>query len=102
MTFPVVYFPGASADIDSAISWLADRSTLAAADFVRVIHRAELHLSRTPFIYQIVRHDIRRVHLKPFRYGLYYRVADDRVNVLACQHTSRSPRTIFGIVSDRL
>jgi plasmid stabilization system protein ParE len=101
VSFRVVYFSGASGDIDAAIAWLRERAPAAANDFVRTIARAELHLRHTPLIYQAVRHDIRRVHLKPFRYGLYFRVVDDRVIVIACLHTSRSPRAIARTLSRR-
>ncbi|TWT04112.1 hypothetical protein FQU96_26950 [Reyranella sp. CPCC 100927] len=87
--------------MDAAIAWLRDRVPAAVADFVHAIARAEVHLRRTPMIYRIIRHDIRRVHLKPFRYGLYFRVVGDRVIVIACQHTSRSPHVILRTLSTR-
>ncbi|HEX2884812.1 hypothetical protein [Vineibacter terrae] len=71
-------------------------------DFISAISRAEAHLRRTPRIYQVVRHDIRRVHLKPFRYGLHFRIVSDRVIVIACQHSSRSPRSIARFVATAL
>ena len=101
MNFSVVYLPEASGDVDEAIDWLRERAPLAASDFLRAIARAEVHLRYMPLIYQVVRRDIRRVHLKPFRYGLYFRVVDDRVIVIACQHTSRSPRAIARTLSLR-
>ncbi|MGE0421720.1 MAG: type II toxin-antitoxin system RelE/ParE family toxin [Reyranellaceae bacterium] len=101
MTFPVVYRRAASNDIDEALRWLGERSPAAAIDFLRAIARAETHLRRTPLIYQAVRADIRRAHLKPFRYGLYFRVVDDRVLVVACLHASRSPTVIGNVLTER-
>ncbi|MBV9833775.1 MAG: type II toxin-antitoxin system RelE/ParE family toxin [Alphaproteobacteria bacterium] len=101
MTFPVVYRRAASDDIDEAMRWLGERSPAAAIDFLRAIARAETHLRRTPLIYQVVRTDVRRAHLKPFRYGLYFRVVEDRVLVIACLHASRSPSAIGNVLRDR-
>ncbi len=101
MTFSVAYRRAASEDIDEALRWLGERSPAAAVDFLRAIARAETHLRRTPLIYQVVRADIRRAHLKPFRHGLYFRVVEDRVLVIACLHASRSPAVIGNVLSER-
>jgi plasmid stabilization system protein ParE len=47
MTFEVFYAPEASDDIDRAFEWFAARAPAVAADFVRAIGQAEVHLGRT-------------------------------------------------------
>ena len=36
--------------------------------------------------------DVRRARLRTFPYGLFFRVVDDGVFVIACFHSSRDPR----------
>jgi plasmid stabilization system protein ParE len=60
MTFEVFYAPEASDDIDRAFEWFAARAPAVAADFVRAIGKAEVHLERNPAIYRVVRDRVGR------------------------------------------
>jgi plasmid stabilization system protein ParE len=106
MTFAVVYAKDAVNDVDAAFDWLAARVPAAAVDLLKAIGRAEIHLSRNPAIYRVVRGnlfgDIRRVNLRPFRYQLYFQIVASEVVVIACLHASRSPQVQAQILSDRV
>ena len=105
MTFEVFYAPEASDDIDRAFEWFAARAPAVAADFVRAIGQAEVHLERNPAIYRVVREteagDVRRVNIRPYRYQLYFLIIGAMVMIIACIHASRSPRAHARIISRR-
>jgi plasmid stabilization system protein ParE len=90
----------------AVFDWLAARVPAAAVDLLKAIGRAEIHLSRNPGIYRVVRGnpfgDIRRVNLRPFRYQLYFQIVAAEVVVIACLHAGRSPQVHTQILSDRV
>jgi plasmid stabilization system protein ParE len=105
MTFEVVYTKDALDDVEAAYHWLAAKSPSAAIDLLRAIGRAEIHLTRNPAIYRVVRRvevtELRRLNLRPFRYQLYFTIGEAEVTVIACLHASRAPATHSRTVSDR-
>jgi plasmid stabilization system protein ParE len=105
MTFEVSYSSEATDDIDLAFAWFAARAPSAAADFLRAIGRAEIHLQRNPAIYRVVRQtphgEVRRVNIRPYRYQLYFLVVGSTVMVIPCIHATRSPRRHAQIVRGR-
>lgn len=106
MTFEVFYTPEASDDIDRAFEWFSARAPVVAADFVRAIGRAEVHLERNPAIYLVVRQtkagDVRRVNIRPYRHQLFFLTIGVLVMVIACIHASRSPRAHASIIGGRI
>ena len=49
-------------------------------------------ISRTPEMYRVVYHDIRRALTRRFPYAVYYRIVGNDVVVLGILHTHRDPR----------
>ncbi len=45
-----------------------------------------------PESFPVVYRQTRRVNLPRFPYGLYYRIVDDQIIVVACMHGRRNPR----------
>jgi toxin ParE1/3/4 len=62
-------------------------------DFLDELARIEGHLQANPALYQRVDGDMRRAVLRRFPYGLFYVIDGGRVNVLACLHLHREPRS---------
>lgn len=55
--------------------------------FERLLPRAA-----KPEIFPVVHRQTRRALLRRFPYGLYYRIVDDQIVVVACMHGRRNPR----------
>ena len=88
MTLRVNYTSAAERDIDEALSHLIPESPAAAALLAERLSMLEARLAEGAWLH-------------PFRYIVYYRATDDEVIVMACLHTSRSPRTTRRILQRR-
>jgi plasmid stabilization system protein ParE len=93
MTRRVVLRPAARSDIDAAAAWLEEQSPRSAAKFLRVVDRTLQRVRENPFQYQRVIGEARRAPLRRFGYGLFYRVIEDEIVVIACMHGRRDPAT---------
>ena len=90
---PVEVTPRAAAQIESAAAWWAI-NRLAAPDAIRLdLEDALGLLARQPDIGACSKSsrypDLRRLYLSRVRYHVYYRVAGDKLFVLALWHSSR-------------
>ena len=89
---PPIVRPAASADIEDAYRWYEAQQTglgeefLAAAD--AVMQFALAHPQQFPVVHRLTR----RALFRRFPYGLYYRIVDDQIIVVACMHARRDPR----------
>jgi plasmid stabilization system protein ParE len=59
---------------------------------VECVEEAIGHILRIPFVPRVVFQDLRRLLVRRFPYGIFYRVNADRITVVAVYHTSRDPR----------
>jgi plasmid stabilization system protein ParE len=89
---PALFTPEAEADVEEAFEWYeAQRPGLGAA-FRRVLDVAVAAVENQPEVYAVIHHNTRRVLLPRFPYGLYYRVLEQNVVVVACIHGKRHPK----------
>ena len=83
----------AKADIDSAFAWYAAQDPGVGSRFLseleHVVHRMAERAQQFP----VVHRDVRRALMKHFPYGIYFRVVDSMILVLAVQHQRQSPRS---------
>lgn len=77
----VEFRPAAAADIDG----LGERFLAAVGDAVALI-------AESPLQFAVLHRETRRVLLRRFPYGVYYRMLDGRVLVVACIHARRDAR----------
>jgi toxin ParE1/3/4 len=90
---PAVFTPDAEADVEEAFEWYeAQRPGLGAA-FRRALDVAVAAVENQPEGYAVIHRTTRRVLLPRFPYGLYYRVLQQNVVVVACIHGKRHPKT---------
>lgn len=88
----VVFRPEAKRDIVKATKWYAKQNARAGKEFSDAVDATVEVVLRNPYLYTIVKRQSRRARVAGFPYGIYYRVADDRVVVTACTHFRRHPR----------
>ncbi len=87
-----VLLPCAAADIEQAYLWYEARSEGLGDEFLSLAQAAIDNLGGNPGAAPIVHHDMRRLLLRRFPHGLFYRVIDDQVVVIACFYAHRGPR----------
>jgi plasmid stabilization system protein ParE len=85
--------PIAAGHIQKAAVWWMDNRDKAPTAFKEEIERGFALIAQRPDVgakaTNVKLKDVRRIHLSRIRYFLYYRVIEDRVEVLALWHSSR-------------
>jgi plasmid stabilization system protein ParE len=86
----IIVRPSAAADIDRAFAWYEHHREgerfLAAVE--SALEQAMMRPEAPPFVHR----DVRRVFLKRFPYGLFYRLESGSFILVACFHSRRAPR----------
>ena len=85
----VVIQPAAAADLEQAFSWYEERRPGLGAEFLAEIRSAIKQIETHPESSPVVHRDIRRLMLRRFPYGLFYRIYDEMVVVIGCMHARR-------------
>jgi plasmid stabilization system protein ParE len=89
---PVLFTAEAEADVEEAFQWYeAQRPGLGAA-FRHALDVGVASVENGPEAYAVVHRNTRRALLPKFPYGLYYRVLEYSVLVVACIHAKRHPK----------
>lgn len=88
----LIYRPEAAADIVEAAGWYERNQAGLGAEFLAEVKKTADRISEQPLQCVVVYRETRRALVRRFPYGLFYRVLDRRVIVVACFHTSRNPR----------
>lgn len=89
---PPVLRPAAAADVEAAWLWYEAQREGLGDEFLQAVEDALKSIASFPESAPLVQGDIRRHLLRRFPYGLFYRLVQDHVVVVACLHAKRSPR----------
>jgi plasmid stabilization system protein ParE len=89
---PPVLRSAAAADVEEAWLWYEAQREGLGDEFLQVVEEALESIAAFPGSAPLVQRDIRRHLLRRFPYGLFYRLIQDQVVVVACFHAKRSPR----------
>ena len=84
--------PVAAGDIEAAYRWYRGKGDDLGLEFLGALRVAITRVLENPRAYPVLIRETRRVRLKRFPYGLFYRVYSDTVVVVACMHGKRDPR----------
>ncbi|MGH7224473.1 MAG: type II toxin-antitoxin system RelE/ParE family toxin [Gemmataceae bacterium] len=90
MSLPVVLRPEASRDAEEARDYLETRRAGLGQAFLDRLNEELARIGAMPEMYGVVWRNVRAVRLRQFTYVVYYRVQDDRVEVLAVMQGNRS------------
>ncbi len=88
----LIFRPAAAADDEEAYEWYQERQIGLGEEFLEAVHEAIRAVQDHPEQYPVIRRETHRVLLRRFPYGLYYRVHEDCIVIVACMHGRRSPR----------
>ena len=81
----------ARVDVVEAYDWYAERSQSAADAFQAELQRAGMAIQRSPLLWGNYLFGTRRYLMKRFPYIVIYRVAEDRIEIIAVIHGRRRP-----------
>jgi plasmid stabilization system protein ParE len=87
-----VFRKAAAADIEDAFLWYEGQRAGLGGQFLSAVEGALGSIVENPRQYPAVHRETHRMLLHRFPYGLFYRIVQDRVVVVACMHASRDPR----------
>jgi plasmid stabilization system protein ParE len=86
----------ARAEIGSAFTWYLERSAAAAARFLEAVDEAMRLIEEAPERHPIIHGRLRRVLLRRFPYGVYYKIYPSIISVVGVIHGHRHPDTWRG------
>jgi plasmid stabilization system protein ParE len=89
---PILTRPAAAADIDEAFLWYERQQAGLGDEFLTAVQSALENVVAHPTRYPVVHRETRRVLVHRFPYGIFYRVYDELVVVVACMHARRDPK----------
>jgi plasmid stabilization system protein ParE len=88
----VVFTPAAEADISQALEWYEAQSAGLGSALVNELGAVVDRIEENPLQFPLLYRDCRRALLRRFPYGLFFRLSEDRAQVVACFHMRRHPR----------
>ncbi len=94
----VLFTPAAQAEVIEAQAWYDGEAAGLGARFRGEVDFVVQRLGTNPFQFPVVLADVRRARLRKFPYGLFFRVLDEAIFVIACFHSRRDPRQWQGRV----
>jgi plasmid stabilization system protein ParE len=86
----------ARAEITAAFDWYLERSPAAAGRFLEALDAAIRLIEGAPERQPIIRGRLRRVLLRRFPYGVYYKLYPSTISVVGVIHGHRHPDTWLG------
>jgi plasmid stabilization system protein ParE len=88
----VVHFrQDAETDVATAAAWYENQSAGLGAEFLDEILATCNSIAENPQMYPILHRDTRRAVIHKFPFGIYYRVKNGLVTIVAVMHGSRDP-----------
>jgi len=91
----------ARAEVAAAFDWYLERSPTAAQRFLEAVDDAMRVIEEAPERHPVIRGRLRRVLLRRFPYGVYYKVFPSTISIGGVIHGHRHPDTWLGRVSSR-
>ena len=88
---PVVLHPDAVEEAQAAWQWYLERSQSAADSFLAELDHGVESISEEPERWPLFVHGTRRFLFRRFPFQIVYRVANDRIEVVAIAHGRRKP-----------
>ena len=91
MKLPILR-PAAAADVEGAYRWYEEQGAGLGGEFLVAVEAGLELIAAHPLAAPVVHRDTRRLLLRRFPYGVFYRQVADEIVVVGCLHAKRSPR----------
>lgn len=92
MSLPIILRPEAQDDVLETRDWYDGQQPGFGDAFNDALKEFIERIRATPETYSLALKNVRRGKLRRFPYVVYYRILDDRVEVIAVLHGRRDPR----------
>lgn len=92
MNLPIVLTSDAEQEFDAAADWYHQQAGLG-AQFITNVRDALGRIAHMPDLHAVVYRDIRCANVRRFPYNIYYRIDQERIEVIAILHGHRDPLT---------
>jgi toxin ParE1/3/4 len=92
MTLPLIITPEAESDLAEAKAWYDKQRQGLGDEFVLCVEEALERIRRFPAAAVEVFANTRRVLVRRFPYGVFYRTDEDQIALIAVYHSRRDPR----------
>lgn len=92
MSLPVRVRPEAAQDLEDAAAWYEEQSKGLGHEFLDEVRRSLQRVVEQPELYPSVHRTTRRVLIRRFPFGVFYRIETDSIVVIAVMHGSRDPQ----------
>jgi toxin ParE1/3/4 len=93
---PPILRPAAAADVEGAYRWYENQRAGLGEEFPAVVQAGLELIAAHPLAAPVVHRDTRRLLLRRFPYGVFYRFVKDEIVVVGCLHAKRNPRVWRG------
>jgi toxin ParE1/3/4 len=88
----LVVRPAAAADVEEAYNWYEQRRIGLGEEFLAQVRTVLDAIESSPARFPFIHRQTRRALVRRFPYGIYYRVYDEVIVVVACMHGRRDPQ----------
>lgn len=89
---PPIFRPAAAADVEDAYRWYEAQQAGLGEEFLAAVRVVIESMMANPELFPVVHRETRRALLRRFPYGIYYRIVDDQIVIVARMHGRRDPR----------
>jgi plasmid stabilization system protein ParE len=84
--------PEAKSDVLIAKRWYEHEQPGLGEVFAQSLAEVVNRIESMPKMYPIAHHDARRARMRKFPYLVYYRLVEDKIEIIAVLHGSRDPK----------
>src|SRR6266852_9695000 len=81
----------AEADLAGAKHWYEEKRAGLGDQFILCVDAAIERICRMPEVHAVLHKGVRRGLVRRFPYGIFYRIEDDYISILAVMHNRRDP-----------
>ncbi len=92
MSLPIDFEIDAVDDVDGAFAWYENEQAGLGERFLEAILDQLDRIQENPEAHAILYRKTRACPIRGFKYVIYFRLLDDRINIVAVQHGHRNPR----------
>jgi plasmid stabilization system protein ParE len=101
MSWKLLIRPAAFDDLEATRNWYELRQSGLGDRFLDCADETIARIVEQPLWYNIVHRDIRRTTIHRFPYGVYYRVLEDTIHVIAIFHGRQSSKRLRDRLKER-
>jgi toxin ParE1/3/4 len=92
VTHTVIFRPQAENEAHSARRWYEEQKPGLGVRFAAAIDETLQRIASNPSAFPVIHGEVRRAVVRRFPYGVYFRVQEDELVIIAVMHGRRHPR----------